>query len=90
MLIQFSTPRDYPRGLVAEAAAPIIPAFKWASSIEVRFTLPGATTAQHESVILALLTLDPRATIRTSRARYVGLADYQRQIAGKKSGMFTD
>lgn len=56
---------------------------KWCTDSEVRFTLPGATLAQHESVILALLTLDPRATIRTSRARYVGLRDYVNQNAAK-------
>lgn len=54
-------------------------ALTWAKGLEVRFTLPGASSTQHEAVILALLILDPRATIRTSRALYRGLADYKRQ-----------
>ena len=51
----------------------------WDNGAEVRFTLPGATTAQHEAVIAALLELDPNATIRTSRAMYRGREDYRRQ-----------
>lgn len=79
MLITFSEPRNYPRATVVKAAGALNPSFTWSRGLEVRFTLPGATTAQHESVILALLELDPRATIRTSRAFYKGLADYVRQ-----------
>jgi len=81
MLIQFSQERRYPAADVdtAAKAAGATMECKWVSPDEVRFTLPGATTAQHEQVILALLTLDPRATIRTARARYAGLHDYMRQ-----------
>lgn len=90
MLIQFSDDIPEPELAVEQCAStwPIAD-IKWCRGNEVRFTLPGATVAQHEQVILALLTLDPRATIRTARARYAGLADYQRQLAGKKSGLFT-
>lgn len=44
-----------------------------------RFTLPGASSAAHETVIAALLDLDPDAAIRTSRAVYRSRADYRRQ-----------
>lgn len=83
MLITFSNLLSYPRSHITKAASPLLPSFTWSKGREVRFTLPGATTAQHESVILALLELDPRATIRTSRARYAGLGDYVRQNASK-------
>ncbi len=38
-----------------------------------------ATEAQHDAVIRSLLTQDPQATIRTARAVYEGLADYEAQ-----------
>ncbi len=52
-----------------------------------RFTLreshaPGAFIAnerQHDNVIRALLTLDPDATVRTARAVYEGLEDFEKQ-----------
>lgn len=45
----------------------------------VRFTLPGASVADHDRVIRALLTLDPDATVRTARAVYEGLEDFEKQ-----------
>lgn len=84
MLITFSENKalDLPSAVFTAAEqAGVLCSLTWSrvQSREVRFTLPGATTSQHESVILALLELDPRATIRTSRALYKGLQDYKRQ-----------
>lgn len=45
----------------------------------IRFVLDGATTDEYDRVIRALLTLDPDATIRTARAVYEGLADFENQ-----------
>ncbi len=47
--------------------------------LNVRFTLPGSSTEAHDRVIRALLTLDPDATVRTARAVYEGLEDFERQ-----------
>ncbi len=44
----------------------------------VRFVVHG-DEARHDRVIRALLTLDPDATIRTARAVYEGLADFEKQ-----------
>lgn len=38
-----------------------------------------ATVEQHDQVIRALLTLDPDATVRTARAIYEGLSDFEAQ-----------
>ena len=38
-----------------------------------------ASEADHDRVIRALLTLDPDATIRTARAVYEGLEDFEKQ-----------
>lgn len=38
-----------------------------------------ATAETHDRVIRALLTLDPDATIRTARAVYEGLEDFEKQ-----------
>lgn len=56
---------------------------KWTRGREVRFTLPGATVEQHESVIRALLELDPLARIRTARAVYEGRDDYLAQVKAR-------
>lgn len=65
---------------------------KWSNPFSVRFTLhsdgpgsPPADVATHDQVILALLTLDPDATVRTARATYESLADYQAQKAARVS-----
>lgn len=100
MLITFSeafmTDHAYPGDWVRKIAqnCSVHARVKWDTDAgEARFTLVDgwnsykpATAARHESVILALLTLDPRATIRTSRALYKGLIDYRRQngLAGEK------
>lgn len=47
----------------------------------VRFTLPGASVDDHDRVIRALLQLDPDATIRTARACYEGLRDFEAQLS---------
>ena len=63
---------------------------KWSDPFSVRFTLhasgPGsapADTATHDKVIRSLLDLDPNATVRTARAIYEGLADYQTQTKAR-------
>ena len=63
---------------------------KWSDPFSVRFTLhsdgPGsapADVATHDRVILALLELDPDATVRTARATFEGLADYKAQLAAR-------
>ncbi len=38
-----------------------------------------ADTEDHDRVIRALLTLDPDATVRTARAVYEGLEDFEKQ-----------
>jgi len=45
----------------------------------VRFTLPAEPEWVHDRVIRALLTLDPDATVRTARAVYEGLEDFEKQ-----------
>lgn len=58
---------------------------RWAKPCEVRFVLVArplsntpATCEQHEQVIRSLLQLDPKAKIRTAKAFYDGLADYEK------------
>jgi hypothetical protein len=59
---------------------------KWATNDQVRFTLverPGtsqqADYAVQDQVIHALLKLDPQAEIRTAKAIYKGLMDFEKQ-----------
>ena len=54
-----------------------------ANGARVRFTLPEASIDGHDRVIRALLTLDPDATIRTSRAVYEGLASFEAQVKAR-------
>ncbi len=49
----------------------------------VRFTIPAGTELDHDIVIRALLTLDPDATVRTSRAVYEGLASFEAQVKAR-------
>ncbi len=51
----------------------------------VRFRLPN-DDAIHDSVIRALLTLDPEATVRTARAVYEGLNDFEQQYKARNGG----
>lgn len=85
MLITFSKERRYPAADIDNAAKQVGATMecKWVCPDEVRFTLPGASEAQHESVIRALLTLDPHARIRTARAVYESLEDYQAQVKAR-------
>lgn len=82
----YSDPEATVKGIIARAGGGAWGDVTWARGREVRFTLrkgqwmqAAASNLAHEAVILALLILDPRATIRTSRALYCGLADYKRQ-----------
>ena len=59
---------------------------KWHMPYGARFTLHAsnvdrapATFEQHDAVILALLTIHPDARIRTARATFEGLADWEAQ-----------
>ena len=50
---------------------------RW-NGMHYRFVLDADERA-HDRVIRALLTLDPDATVRTARAIYEGLADFEKQ-----------
>lgn len=52
----------------------------------VRFRLIDADEADHDHIIRALLTLDPDATVRTARAVYEGLADFETQYKARNGG----
>ena len=59
---------------------------KWTTPTQTRFVLVAkalskqiATFEQHDEVIRALLVLDPDAVVRTARATFEGLADYDAQ-----------
>ena len=63
---------------------------KWSDPFSVRFTLhsdgpgsPPADSATHDKVIRSLLELDPDATIRTARAIYEGLNDFNSQLKAR-------
>lgn len=92
MLVTFSHFYPQPESIVTEAArkANAFPQIKWARPGEVRFTLTtsalngaSASNAQHDHVIRDLLTLDPQARVRTARALYEGLADYEAQLKAR-------
>ena len=78
----------YPEDTVKRAAksACLHAHLKWADDSACRFILvehPGsyhiADHASHDKVICALLAIDPLAEIRTAKAIYCGLADFERQ-----------
>ena len=81
MEIQFSKPVGSEVGTVYRLAHAADCAIKLtsASGPHVRFTLPEASVEDHDRVIRALLTLDPDATVRTARAVYEGLEDFEKQ-----------
>lgn len=85
MLISFS--KNLTGDDVASVArlAKIVADVKWTKGNDVRFTLPDATVAEHDTVIRALLTTDPDARVRTSRATYENLADFESQLRGRVS-----
>jgi hypothetical protein len=62
---------------------------KWAKSAQIRFTLLAlnsprqAPTEVQDKVIRALLVLDPEAEIRTARATFESLADWDAQFAAR-------
>lgn len=62
---------------------------KWAKPSQIRFTLLAlnspsqAPTEIQDKVIRALLVLDPEAEIRTARANYEGLTDYDAQFTAR-------
>lgn len=63
---------------------------KWTTPQQARFILveramsdTPATFGQHDAVIAALLAIDPRAIIRTARAAYEGLADFEAQLKAR-------
>ncbi len=80
MEIRFKKRFNFPDQVVSDAAArfQVVHNIKWAFGDDCRFTL--ATDEQgHDRVIRALLTLDPDATVRTARACYNGLKDFEHQ-----------
>lgn len=86
MEIKFSKPVGSEVGTIYRMARAADVAVKLTSANgrRVRFTLPAASTSAHDRVIRALLELDPDATIRTARAVYEGLDDYNSQLAARR------
>jgi len=91
MEIRLSTPDLYFDKRVERAAADAgcFARIKWREHTKVRFVLLRAagsalyaSSAAHDNVIRELLTRHPQATIRTARAHYAGLDDFQRQKDG--------
>ncbi len=69
---------------------------KWSDPFSVRFTLhsdgPGsapADTETHDRVIRTLLELDPDATVRTARAVFEGLQDFESQFRARNEKLST-
>ena len=63
---------------------------KWTTPVQCRFVLvakamskDAATFEQHDEVIRALLVIDPEAVVRTARATYEGLTDFDAQKAAR-------
>ena len=81
MEIRFSKPVGSEVGTIYRLAhvADVAVKLTSANGRRVRFTLPEASIVAHDRVIRALLTLDPDATVRTARAVYEGLADFEKQ-----------
>jgi hypothetical protein len=89
MEIRLSKPNPYFDQHITRAAeqAGCFARIKWARAAACRFVLVDradsfkpATFEQHDQVIRLLLELDPHATIRTSRATYEGVADFESQL----------
>ena len=81
-------PRIYPETAISKVAIANDHwvAIKWADDSACRFVIlerPGdaqlADYAAHDKVIRALLAIDPHAEIRTAKAIYRGLADFDNQ-----------
>lgn len=88
MEIKLNTPHQFLDKSVEIAAmnAGCWARLKWQMPNGARFTLqaaPGldvpASFEQHDAVILSLLTIYPDARIRTARATYESLADFEAQ-----------
>lgn len=89
MEIRFSTARRYPEDDIWKAAKDNAchARIKWATTAACRFILTvnkdsydQADFATQDKVLLALLTLDPAASIRTAKANINGLADFHSQV----------
>jgi hypothetical protein len=85
---RWAASNDYPEDTVRRAvqASGTHARVKWADDSACRFTIVEhrdsyrlADSETHDKVIRALLAYDPGAEIRTARAIYRGLIDYQRQ-----------
>lgn len=92
MLITFSRNYPQPESMVTEAArlAHAFPKIRWARPGECRFVLTlsqgnaaSASNAAHDTCIRALLMIDPLATVRTARANYEGLRDFEAQVKAR-------
>ncbi len=89
MEIRFSKLRPDPWGDVYSTARSVCVIAKYTKAFGMercRFTLPEANESEHDSVIRALLTLDPDATVRTARAVYECLADFEAQYKARNGG----
>ncbi len=80
MEIRFSKEMPAPSGIVRRAALDqkVLVAIGKENHYSCRFTL-ATDEHDHDRVIRALLTLDPDATVRTARAVFQGLADFEKQ-----------
>ncbi len=88
MEIRFSTTRPHAEDSIWKAAKDngCHARIKWATTAAVRFILVTAKESYDQAppetqdkVIRALLVLDPEATIRTARATFEGLQDFEAQ-----------
>ena len=91
MEIRLSTPQLYLDKKIETAAgnAGCCACIRWWNPTQARFVLvrapmsrAPASYAAHDHVIRELLTLDPKARIRTAIAIYDGLDDYEGQKMG--------
>lgn len=89
MEIRFSNNEDamfFTDALVAAKPVEIAGLRKTFDGRTIRFRLVKADQADHDRVIRALLTLDPDATVRTARAVYEGLTDFEAQYKARNGG----
>ena len=84
MLIEFSravNPESAGSRVAASAARHNTPiTVKWARQHRVRFTIDAPSGPVHDDVIRDLLQQDPQAKVKTARATYHGLEDFDRQF----------
>lgn len=72
-----------------DLANEVYPIFSSERDYQIRFRLArcdgsGVAPSVYDRLIKRLLNLDPDATIRTARAVYEGLADYEAQLKARR------